>query len=240
MVYLVNIMLGLLFAFLGLLIGKFKMYGLIAGVNTASEEQKENMDLPAMGKAISLMCYGIALANLIPAALNYYFAFPLYVSPILTVVIIAVSLIWIQRYDHNVKSRESTMKAVKVLVIVAVVGGILMTQVIGEHKVVITDTSVKIPGMFGKTFPLEEMVSIREVQEMPKVTLRTNGLGLGSIQRGQFRLEGAKKAYLYLSKKEGPYIEIVTEEYPVYINFKDEESYRRTLESLLDIEPSLK
>lgn len=238
MVYLVNIMLGLLFAFIGLLIGKFRMYGLIAGVNTASEEQKENMDLPAMGKAIALMCYGIALANIIPAALNYYLGFPLYVSPILTVAIVLFSLVWIQRYDHNVKSRETTMKAVKVLVIVAVVGGILLTQVIGEHKVIITDTSVKVSGMFGKTFPLEDVVSIREVQEMPRVTLRTNGLGLGSIQRGQFRLEGAKKAYLYLSKREGPYIEMVTKDYPVYINFKDSETYRNTLESLLALKTS--
>jgi hypothetical protein len=238
MVYLVNIMLGLLFAFLGLLIGKFKMYGLIAGVNTASEEQKGNMDLPAMGKAIALMCYGVALANLVPAALNYFFGFPLYVAPILTVAIIIVSLVRIQRYDHNVKSRESTMKAVRALVIVAIVGGILISQVIGEHKVIITDASVKVSGMFGKTFAMEDVVSVREVQEMPRVTLRANGLGIGSIQRGQFRLEGAKKAYLYLSKREGPYIEILTEDYPVYINFRDQEAYRSTLEALLALEAS--
>ena len=239
MVYLVNIMIGLLFAFLGLLIGKFKMYGLIAGVNTASEEQKENIDLPAMGKAIALMCYGIALANLIPAALDYFFGFPLYVSPILTVIIIIGSLVYIQRYDHNVKSKASTRNAVKGIVIVAIVGGILFSQVIGEHKVVVTDASVKVSGMFGKTFALEDVESIREVQEMPKITLRTNGLGLGSIQRGQFRLEGAKKAYLYLSKGGGPYIEILTEDFPVYINFRDEEAYRKTLETLLALEPSL-
>lgn len=239
MVYLVNIMIGLLFAFLGLLIGKFRMYGLIAGVNTASEEQKENMDLPAMGKAIALMCYGIAMANLIPAALNHLFGFPLYIAPLLTVIIIFFSLVRIQRYDHNVKSKEATRKALKAMVIVVIVGGILFSQVIGEHQVIITDASVKVSGMFGKTFALKDVESIREVQEMPRITLRTNGLGLGSIQRGQFRLEGAKKAYLYLSKGGGPYIEILTEDYPVYINFRDAETYRETLESLLALEPSL-
>lgn len=91
--------------------------------------------------------------------------------------------------------------------------------------------------MFGKTFPLEDVVSIEAVESMPRITLRTNGLGLGSIQRGQFRLEGAKKAYLYLSKRGGPYIEIVTQDYPVYINFKEEETYARTLEDLLALEP---
>lgn len=239
MAYLVNIVLGLLFAGLGLLIGKFKMYDLIAGVNTASTEQKENMDLPAMGNTIALMCYGIALASIIPAVLNHFFGFPLVVTPILTVILIIIALLRVQRYDHNVKSREATLKAVKVLVVVAAVGGILITQVMGEHMVVLSDTEIKVSGMFGKTFPLEDVVSIREVEEMPRITLRTNGLGLGSIQRGQFRLEGAKKAYLYLSKRRGPYIEIVTEDYPVYINFKEEETYALTLEALLALEPML-
>lgn len=237
MAYLVNIALGLLFAGLGLLIGKFKMYDLIAGVNTASPEQKENMDLPAIGKAIAQMCYGVALVNLIPAVLNYFFSFPLYVSPILMVAIIIFSLVRIQRYDHNARSKASTRNAVKGLVIVAVAGGILISQVVVEPKVVITDTSVRVSGMFGKTFSLEDVESIQEVQEMPRITLRTNGLGLGSILRGQFRLEGAKKAYLYLSKRGGPYIEIVTADYPVYINFKEEETYARTLEALLTLEP---
>ena len=77
--------------------------------------------------------------------------------------------------------------------------------------------------------------SVSLVDEMPKILLRTGGIGMGRIQKGNYSLEGDIKAKLFLASKEGPFIEIIVDSKPshYYINYKDSKNTKATYEDIM-------
>jgi hypothetical protein len=70
---------------------------------------------------------------------------------------------------------------------------------------------------------------------MPKILLRTGGIGMGRIQKGNYSLEGDIKVKLSLASKEGPFIEIIVDSTPshYYINYKYKENTKATYEYIM-------
>lgn len=68
---------------------------------------------------------------------------------------------------------------------------------------------------------------------MPKILLRTGGIGMGRIQKGNYSLEGDIKAKLFLASKE--VIEIIVDSTPshYYINYKNKENTKATYEDIM-------
>ena len=49
--------LGAIFVFIGLAVHVFKWYSMISGYNTMSKEQKANVDVEGLSKAVGIFCY---------------------------------------------------------------------------------------------------------------------------------------------------------------------------------------
>ena len=98
-----------------------------------------------------------------------------------------------------------------------------------KEKIFIDDDGIKIKDlMYPLTIPNDTIVSISLVDRLPLLVYRTNGTGMGPIQKGYFTvknssLEHSENATLYIRNKNASAIEIRTVGGLVYINQKNDE-----------------
>lgn len=133
----------------------------------------------------------------------------------------------------NKKSGGSAAK-LKTIMTVLILVAVVVMFLIGsrESKVTLVDNSIKISGMYGTTIGAEEIKEIALKDEIPKVGNKTNGMDVGKLKKGYFRMAEIDKAKLYLHAKGGPYIEIVTNTDIIFINFKDAEKTKSIYEEI--------
>lgn len=219
------------------LVDRKKMYWLIAGVNTATEEQKANMDLESIGKAVGKMSLILALINLISALSWKSGESSFFLAMAANILIPIATILRIRKYDTNSKTKGETILTVSFTLVIVIGIGILFLTTIKESGVAIVGDSVKVSGIFGRSIPIGDIEDIRIVETLPVVTMRTNGAAIGSVLKGRFKLAGANRAYLYLYKSGGPYILIETLDYPVYLNFRDDKTLYNTMAALSSADP---
>lgn len=219
------------------LVDRKKMYWLIAGVNTASEEQKANMDLESIGKAVGKMSLSLALINLISALTWKTGESSFLIAMAANILIPIITIMKIRKYDNNRKTKGETILAASFTLVIVIGIGILFLTTMKESNVTIVGDSVKVSGIFGRSIPLGDIEDIRIVETLPVVTMRTNGAAIGSVLKGRFKLLGANRAYLYLYKSGGPYILIETLDYPVYLNFRDDKTLYSVMTGLSSADP---
>ena len=86
-------------------ISKYKCYWLISGYNTQSKEEKARVDIEKVAKHMGRMCYLIAFIIFIGAIVSDYFEISIIPFVIILIIIIFGYLIYLQRFDHNKKSK---------------------------------------------------------------------------------------------------------------------------------------
>ncbi len=226
-----------LFFSIGICISKLKWYWLISGYNTMSKEEKANVEIEALGNHISKIFFFISSLNIVGFLLSYFFNISLAIFIVLTAIVILYSIYYCQRFDHNPNSSKET-KIVLVIVIFIMMITCIPIMAIGysSTKVTITDTSIKISSGVNASIPKDKIKSVSLVNEMPKILIRTGGIGMGGIQKGNYSLKNDIKAKLFLASKEGPFIEIILDSSPshYYINYKDSKNTKTTYEDIIN------
>jgi len=89
-----------------------------------------------------------------------------------------------------------------------------------DTSVTISNSGLKIKGMYGLTINYSEIQQLDTLQTLPSIQMRTNGYAFGKSLKGNFRLHNKESAKLFITKRVPPYILIRTEKYNVYLNFK--------------------
>ena len=78
------------------------------------------------------------------------------------------------------------------------------------NRIEMTEEDLIIGGSYRHTVRLNEIESCELMEQMPRIKIRTNGIGLGKIQIGHFRVEGVGKCRLYLNLRYPPFVHITT------------------------------
>ena len=98
-----------------------------------------------------------------------------------------------------------------------------------KEKIFVYEDGIKIKDlMYPLTIPNDTIVSINMIDRLPLLIYRTNGTGMGAIQKGYFTVknsfqEHSENATLYIRNKNASAIEIRTVNGLVYINQKNDE-----------------
>ncbi|MBQ5689824.1 MAG: hypothetical protein IIV21_07675 [Bacteroidales bacterium] len=98
-----------------------------------------------------------------------------------------------------------------------------------KEKIFVYEDGIKIKDlMYPLTIPNDAIVSINMIDRLPILKYRTNGTGMGAIQKGYFTVknsfqEHSENATLYIRNKNASAIEIRTVNGLVYINQKNDE-----------------
>lgn len=114
-------------------------------------------------------------------------------------------------------------------IVTAVAVALLIIAAVRRERVQIYEDGIKIKDLlYPLTIPNDTIVSISLVDRLPSLMYRTNGTGLGLIQKGYFKvknssLEHSENATLYIRNRNTNAIKIRTVKGLVYINQNTDE-----------------
>lgn len=234
----INLLLMFLPVFLLLIVGVMvkyhRAYWLISGYNTMSKEKKQNVDIEGLANLTGNFCFlmaiiiGLAFIFLqtgydLAAGVFFALLFPLTI----------LMLVKAQSFDGNNRNPDGTMKrsaklklifTVAFLVIVGILVSVLLYQSYQSIEIIVTEDRFIIKGMYGEKIAYEDIKDVALIQEIPRITARTNGSAIGERRKGHFRLKDLGAAKLFLESSRPPYLYIERPgKKPIIINFVDKE-----------------
>lgn len=207
--------LGVLFAAIGLIVTENNAKYLLSGYNTMSEEERKSVDIKSYIRyfrkfhlflGVSLFLLGSAFTYLISEVAGGLF---LSTYPILAYLYFVIT----GRKFWKKASFKGNKAAAVILVgtLVFVVG--LMGYGLKEDTLSLESDTFVFKGSYGEKLTHSEIQNIELVDQLPHITLKTNGFGLGSVRKGHFRtiekevvkliLNGAQKPLILFTKTDG-------------------------------------
>lgn len=240
--FVIGIAIALLLVGIGLLLRCKKAYWLIAGYNTMSSEQQENVDVDGLAKFIGntlfvwagVFALGFGLMGLGKSWGGYV----LILIPALVIHMIIVA----QKYDGNTRDAQGKMTAkakrqvgiiVALLVVVSLGVGILLFYSSLPAGYSLENGILSISGMYGEDVDIAGVTSLQLLESMPKVLFKSNGSGLGNMLKGTFNLEGMGKVKVFVDVDNPPYIFLKTVAGPYLFNGATEDETRSLYNDLL-------
>lgn len=219
-----------LFIFLGFAVHKLKWHFLISGYNTMTKEQKKNVDVKNLSRLVGYYSYFLAFLFLVLGILSWQDQTE-YFTPIIILLILSSVYIVIksQKYNGNLvdehgKLRKGAGKQLKIPLIISAVAfvgaGIMIYFSMQPTKVEVKEDALEISGMYGDTYVWEEIEQLSLMEELPKISIRTNGSAIGSHLKGHFKFKNGEKAKLFIDKSSPPFISFVSNGQHVIFNLK--------------------
>lgn len=216
--------LGLFFVAIGFMVTEKNAKYLLAGYNTMKEEDRKKVDIKAyllyfkkfhIFFGVSFTVLGVILVYFVSENAGGIF---LAVYPILAYIYFLIAS---SKYAKELsKKRNNIGIAVLITTLIFVVA--LLVYGFRESKIVIESEVVTIEGFYGETLAKDEIRSIELVDQLPVITLRTNGFALGSIRKGYFKTKGGEIVKLILNSDLRPFILLTkTDGEKIYYSAKD-------------------
>ena len=242
-----DIIAGVVFILIAIVVGVFKQTWLIAGINTMPKKELAKLDLEYLRKWFGIF-FGIFGGAMILCVficmylnvMNYYRSFMGFaVMAFCAFIILYFNVIKRKRiYNKNDTGQTQSVNvlAKKWLIIIAVV----IIAPVGfiyfgykEPKVIIDTNTFKLKGMYGMNITFTEISKIDTIvwREMPAMR-RTNGFSFSKVNRGYFTADG-KKVHLSIHSGVSPVIRIVEKNGSVYyINRKNATDTRQIFKKI--------
>jgi len=222
---------GSIFIALGLAVHKFRWYFLISGYNTMPKSKKANVDIEGLSRLIGIYSYinggvFIAMGLLMALGLKHIQTPTIGFTLISTVYF----LIKAQKYDGNIYDENGKMRkgawkqiALPVGIIAAalIFVGILMYFSSQSTEVTFLEEGIQIHGMYGDTYNWESIETVKLMEELLTIEMRTNGSALGPNLKGHFRTTEFGSVKLFVNTQKPPFIYLETDEGITIFNMKN-------------------
>lgn len=206
MIY-VLIGMSLLFVAIGFIVTENNAKYLLAGYNTMSEEERKKVDIKSyipyfrkfhiiLGISFLILGYGINLINKNAAGIF------LGVYPVLAYLYFAVSS---SKFSGGLKTKSNKIGLFLLVGALIFVIGLIMNG-FKENPIIFDSQKIEFKGNYGETLQIDHIKSIGIKNELPKITLKTNGFALGDIRKGYFKTENGEIVKLILNSAQKPYI----------------------------------
>lgn len=215
---------GIILCGMAYLVHNKKMYDLISGYNTSSDEEKEeyrkNGYLLYMGRFL----WGMAFIWLIG------FLFILLDVPYAMEIQVAIFLLYTMggtilssKYSLEKKKQRNYIFSISLTVIVLTFVSGLFFFGMRTTEVTISEHSISFSGMYSYELKLEDIESAEIIEALPNNMRRTNGFGTSTRALGHFSSDELGKGRMYVCTKYEPYIFLNTKEGFLILNSKDEQ-----------------
>ncbi len=219
---------GVLFIAMGLAVHVLKWYFLIAGYNTMPKEKQANVDTEGLGRLMGMYAYINGMLFIMMGILH---ALEIRQGISSGLVFFGVSTVYLlvkaQKYDGNLFDQRGKLRkgagkqfiwpaAITVVSLIFVAG--LMHFSSQPTRVTVLETGIQFHGIYGDTYAWESIGDVRLIEELPTITLRTNGSALGSKLKGHFRTKEMGSLKLFVDTKQPPFIYLETDSRGVIFN----------------------
>lgn len=233
---------SLLFGTIGFIVTEKNAKYLLSGYNTMNEEDRKKVDIKAYIRyfrnfhiflGISFLVFGSFLTYFISENAGGIF---LAVYPIAAYIYyIATSL----KYSKGLDKKRNKVGVVILMATLFFVFG-LLGYGFKENKLSFDSESISFKGSYGETLTKAQIQSIELVDELPEITLKTNGFALGTINKGYFKTRNGEIVKLILNSDNKPIILFTkTDGKKIYYSAKDKpnekilDEIRKTLPNIV-------
>ena len=237
-----NIFVGVLIILAGILCYKFPNQ--INPYGGMSPERKALVDIDGLRRSILWIMVATGIAFLLLAVFHKYLA----AHPILDfwaimgicVAMLVAVLIAMKRHNGWGKDKDGTIythdKGRSVVIIVAVVISVVTVTVLERSdkssQIEVKDSVLHISGMYGRDIPMEDIATMKVLDEMPVMAMRTNGSSFKNKNKGHFLTQNDEKCLLFVTYNGGPYIELRTADDLIYLNRETPEETTKLIDEL--------
>jgi len=233
-VYIVSFMV-LLLVILATVIRFFGGEMLIAGYNTASREERAYMKEKGIGKFVGNYMY--ALVAIILAGYLLRRAGVPYAEDIswaVFIVVIIVMLIRVRRFAPPGSLSPQRRRSLWLTLVIVAAVVILVAWNALPAGIELEDNQVTIRGAYGTSFKYAEINQVQLLEELPEISLRTNGISLGPINKGHYQLENGGSVLLFLRNGKPPFIHITfnSDRKPIILNCGEPEATSQLFQDL--------
>ena len=178
MIYIGLIIAGLLVA-AGLVAMKWP--GLISFYSLMTPQEREKVDMKAAGKSSAVIMAVTGLACAILYYVPYFMGHPALALALCIVAMMAGVIVLtavLRKYDHNTQRKKANVHIIVVAVFMVAIC-IMLWSWSRPVRIAVTEDEIEI---------------------------RTNGIGMGNIQKGHFSIEGFGSCRLYVDLKYPPFV----------------------------------
>lgn len=229
------LLVGGAFIFMGLSVHIFKWYFLIAGYNTMPKEQKANVDIESVSRLMGYWGYFNGAVSMLVGLLSALgLDFGIFIGLGLFGISTVFMIITAQKFDYNPKGegrmgksrRRQQFGSVGVTVVSLVVVVLLLLFTMRPTNITIDDAGITIHGMYGQTYAWESISEMELIDELPGISRRTNGASVGPYLKGRFRTTDSEAIKLFVNRRQPPFIRIVSDVGTVIFNMESPEATR--------------
>lgn len=225
----------------GVIVGKYPMT--IAGYNTMSKEQQKKVDIKAvsriMRKTFFIMGIGIIIIPYVLQRMGYLTEMAL--APLIIIVGgVVYMLLQTRKYTKTLDSSEMAIKeknkrnTKKYMAVFITVVPLFLFFIYSLKPATLSteNNTLKISGIYGTSIPIKDIETVSLKESLPG-GWRTNGVSIGHIQKGHFKLHGIGSCLLFTQNNKGPFIYITFSNHPpIIINKKTPEQTRELYEEI--------
>ena len=223
-----NIASGILFGGLLILAGllAWKFPNLISFYSLLSKAERKNIDLKAAGKA---SCIVLVASGIAGALLNWVFCTAGWAGAELAMIaplVIGVLLLFFlsRKYDSNPASSKRYRANAFTLSVITLAAVLCLICWARPTGVELGKNSITFTGIYGMELPFENIRSVSLEERLPAIEARVNGIGMGNIQKGNYRLSGIGKCKLHVNLEHPPFLRILTNDgEQIFYNAKERE-----------------
>lgn len=231
----ISLLTVLVLAVLATIIRFFGGEMLISGYNTSSPEEKAHMKERGIGKFVGNYLFGLAaviLAGFLLGKAGVPYAQD--ISWAVFIVVIVVMLIRVRQFNPPGPPSPQRRRRQRLAFIIAAAVAVLVAWNALPAGIELQSGQVTISGAYGTSFKYADIEQVQLLEELPEISLRTNGISLGPINKGHFQLEDGSSALLFLRNTKPPFIHITfnSERKPIIVNSDDPASTNQLFKEL--------
>lgn len=207
MIYII-IGLSVLFILVGFTVTEKNAKHLLSGYNTMSEEDREKVDLTAyipyfrnfhFFLGITFFIFGASLTYFVGRNAGGLF---LGIYPIVAYIyFIATS----SKYSKGLSTKWNKFGIVILSITLVFVVG-LFAYGYTENRISYDANYIEFSGSYGENISVDNIAKIELVNTLPKITSKTNGFAMGTVNKGYFRTKNGEIVKLILNSDQKPII----------------------------------
>lgn len=231
----VILILILIFAIFGWALKYKEAYWLISGFSNRPEEEQKELIKNGYPQKIGTLFFIVAAGMLILLPLAFTsFAFSFEIIFAFMFIGLTGGMIYLTKFDVPHKRKKSALIGIITsIAVIAIVAGVF-TAGYQDFEIQFKQDSFEITGYYGDEWAYENIQEIALLEEMPKVTIRTNGFGLPTLSKGHFKVKEYGSSLLFIHHNSPPYLYIKAGEDNVFINSKNPEETEKWHKQLIE------
>ena len=207
MIYLL-VILSLVFVAVGFILTENNAKYMLSGYNTMTEEERKTVDIKSFIPFFRNFHIFLGLSSLVFGLAIYYFYSKDAVGIFLGIypILAYIYFVWKSAKYNNTPQTNATKIGVVLLIVVLLFVVGLFALGFKEDKLIIHSEVIQIEGSYSEKILPSEIKSIVLVENLPKITGKTNGFALETIKKGYFKTEAGEKVKLVLNSDQKPII----------------------------------